>query len=95
MAEPFYSDKGRPSIDPVFSQNRLRRFADDQIFRGIFNRIVIECIEKKLVSGKKVVSDGSFIPANAAWDSRVETTAYVEKSMVSYLDDLDAELKMT
>lgn len=142
LVEPFYSDKGRPSIDPVclikmllvgymygirserrleeevtlniayrwfcgfnlmdkipnhsvFSQNRRRRFTDDQIFRGIFNRIVIECIEKKLVTGEKVVSDGSFIPANVAWDSRVETTAFVEKSVVSYLDDLDAELKMT
>lgn len=143
LAKPFYSDKGRPSIDPVclikmllvgylygirserrleeeialniayrwfcgfelvdkipdhsvFSQNRRRRFTDDQIFRDIFNRIVIECIENNLVTGEKVVSDGSFfIPANVSLTSKVETTVLVEKSVVSYLDELDAELETT
>lgn len=79
----------------VFSQNIRRRFTDDKILRDIFDQIVIECIDKKLVTGEKVVSDGSFIPGNVAWDSRVETIISVEKSVVSYLDDLDAELKMT
>jgi hypothetical protein len=46
------------------------------------------CIEK-LVGGEKMVSAGSFIPANVAWYSRMDTTVFVEKSVASYLDDLD------
>lgn len=138
-AEPYYSSKGRPSIDPVcmikmllvgylfgirserrleeeitlnlayrwfcgfdlmdkipdhstFSQNRKRRFQDSQIFRDIFNEIVIQCIEKGIVTGENVVSDGSFIPANVSWESRTEVKTIIEQSTVKYLDVLDEEL---
>ncbi len=132
-AESYYSNIGRPSVDPVclikmllvgylygvrserrleeeitlniayrwfcgfdlmdtipdhsiFSQNRRRRFADGSIFRQIFNRIVRDCIETGLVSGETAVSDGSFIPANVSWQSKVEVTRLVEKSTVDYLE---------
>jgi len=77
----------------TFSQNRRRRFNDSKIFRQIFNRIVKSCIENGLVSGETAVSDGTFIPANISWESRVEVTKLVEKSTVDYLDALDEELK--
>ena len=48
----------------LFSQNRRRRFCDSTLFRDIFNRIIIECIEQGVVTGENIVSDGSFIPAN-------------------------------
>ena len=48
---------------------------------------------KGLVSGEKVVSDGSFIPANVSEDSVIEITAEVEKSTVRYLDVLDEEFR--
>lgn len=136
---PYYSDKGRPSIDPVclikmllvgylygvkserrltedialnlayrwfcgfelsdkipnhslFSQNRRRRFSDDKIFREIFNHIVRECMEKGIITGENVVSDGSFIPVNVAADSFEKIEQEVEQSTVKYLDALDEEL---
>jgi transposase len=141
-AESYYSQIGRPSIDPVclmkmlligylygiraerrleeevtlniaykwfcgfdltdtipdhstFSQNRRRRFTDSSIFRQIFNRIVRDCMEMGLVSGETAVSDGSFVPANVSWQSKVEVTMLVEKSTVDYLEALDEELKKT
>ena len=79
----------------TFSQNRRRRFTDSSLFRQIFNRIVGSCIETGLVSGEIAVSDGSFIPANVSWQSRVEITRVVEKSTVDYLEALDEELMKT
>jgi len=77
----------------TFSQNRRRRFSDSAIFRQIFNRIVRNCIETGLISGETAVSDGTFIPANVSWESRVEVIKLVEKTTVEYLDALDEELK--
>lgn len=77
----------------IFSQNRHRRFQDEQIFRDIFNTIVIQCIERGLVSGECVVSDGSFIPGNVALQSKTEVNTVVEKSTVHYLDCLEDELR--
>lgn len=79
----------------VFSQNRRRRFSDSVIFRQVFNRIVKECIETGLVSGETAVSDGTFIPANVSWQSKVNIIGMVEKSTVEYLEALDEELKNT
>ncbi len=139
LAQPYYSDKGRPSIDPVcmikmllvgylygirserrleeeitlniayrwfsgfnmmdripdhsvFSQNRRRRFKDSTIFRNIFNKIVILCIDNGIITGDMVVSDGSFIPGNVAKTSKTDTTSVISKSTVKYLDVLDEEL---
>ena len=138
-AEAYYSQKGRPSIDPVcmmkmllvgylygipserrleeeitlnlayrwfcgfdlmdripdhstFSQNRRRRFQDSRLFRDIFNEIVKQCLEKGIITGERVVSDGSFIPANVSWESRTEISTIIEQSTVKYLDALDEEL---
>ena len=79
----------------TFSQNRRRRFTDSTIFREIFNCIVGECVETGIVSGETATSDGSFIPANVSWASRVEITRVVEKNTVDYLEALDEELKKT
>lgn len=72
----------------IFSQNRKRRFNDSNIFREIFTEIVRQMIEKKLVTGKNTVSDGSF-------KNREDVEITIEKSAVSYLDELDAELAAT
>lgn len=55
----------------------------------------MECIEKKLVTGENMVSDGTFIPANVAWNSRYEVTEAIQKSTVDYLDILKKELENT
>lgn len=77
----------------IFSQNRRRRFQDEQIFRDIFNTIVIQYIERGLVSGECIVSYGSFIPGNVASQSKTEVNTVIEKSTVHYLDCLDDELR--
>ena len=46
----------------TFSQNRRRRFQEADIFREIFNEIVLKCIEFGIVSGETGVADG-FIPS--------------------------------
>lgn len=77
----------------LFSQNRRRRFTDSTVFYEIFNYIVRICIEKGIVTGEAVVSDGSFIPANVAASSLIEINQEVEQSTVKYLDALDYELQ--
>ncbi|HHU16744.1 MAG TPA: transposase [Clostridiales bacterium] len=77
----------------LFSQNRRRRFTDSKIFNEIFNHIVRLCIEKGIVTGEAVVSDGSFIPANVSAGSLIEIQQDIEQSTVHYLDSLDDELK--
>lgn len=79
----------------TFSQNRRKRFGDDGIFRSIFNQIVRRCLDKGLVTGDQVVSDGTFIPANVSWDSRYEATVVIEQSTVNYLDVLNEEMEKT
>lgn len=56
----------------TFSQNRRRRFQDDEIFREIFYGIVLQCIDKGLVFGE-AVADGSFLPANVSLKSSAES----------------------
>lgn len=76
----------------LFSQNRRRRFCDSILFRDIFNRIIIECIEQGIVTGENIVSDGSFIPANVSSGSKIEVKQTVLKSTVHYMDELDEEM---
>lgn len=66
----------------TFSQNRRRRFKDNTLFRKIFNKIVIQCINSGVVSGDTVVADGSFLPANISLKSSVEI--YRNDSIIFY-----------
>ena len=75
----------------TFSQNRRRRFHDNQIFRELFNGIVLQCIEKGIVSGE-AVADGSFLPANVSLKSSVESIEIIQQSTIRYLDELEAEM---
>ena len=45
----------------TFSQNRRRRFQNNVIIREVFHEIVIQCINKGMVRGETIVSDGSFL----------------------------------
>ena len=74
----------------LFSQNRRRRFTDSKIFQDIFDKIVMECIDKRIVTGENMVSDGTFISANVAWSSRYEAAEIIQKSTVDYPDSLKA-----
>ena len=45
----------------VFSQNRRRKWKNNDLFEQIFMKIVRACIEKDLIDGEKMVADGSFV----------------------------------
>src|SRR4051794_27165133 len=111
--EPYYSEIGRPSIDPelmirmliigycyglrserrltqevdlhlayrwfcrldldhriphhsTFSENRLHRFRESDVFRYIFERIVTACMAAGLVKGEGFAVDASVMEANAS-----------------------------
>ena len=111
--EPYYSEIGRPSIDPelmirmliigycyglrserrltqevelhlayrwfcrldlddkvphhsTFSENRLHRFRESDVFRHIFERVVAACMAAGLVKGEGFAVDASVIEANAS-----------------------------
>ena len=76
----------------TFSQNRRRRFHEADIFREIFNEIVLKCIDLGIVSGETGVADGSFLPSNVSWNSRYETIETVRRSTVKYMEELEEEL---
>ena len=111
--EPYYSEIGRPSIDPelmirmliigycyglrserrltqevelhlayrwfcrldlddkaphhsTFSENRLHRFREGDVFRYIFERVVATCMASGLVKGEGFAVDASVMEANAS-----------------------------
>lgn len=49
-------------------------------------------MEQKLIDGKEMSSDGSYIPTEVSRNSWTDIESEVEQSMLSYLDDLDQEL---
>jgi transposase len=111
--EPYYSEIGRPSVDPelmirmlivgycyglrserrlmqevelhlayrwfsrldlddkvphhsTFSENRLHRFRESDVFRHIFERVVTTCMTAGLVKGEGFAVDASVMEANAS-----------------------------
>lgn len=143
--EPFYSEIGRPSIDPelmirmlivaycygirserklceevdlhlayrwfcrldlddkvphhsTFSENRLHRFWESDVFRHVFERVVVACMAAGLVKGEGFAVDASVMEANAsryhgkapgeiAWAEPARQTRAVKE----YLAGLQAE----
>jgi hypothetical protein len=51
----------------TFSKNRHGRFKESTIYQQIFDQIVLQCIEKGLVSGKHLTVDSTLVKANAAF----------------------------
>ena len=74
----------------IFSQNRRRRFNDSDIFEEIFDEIVLQAIEHKLVDGHTLYTDSTHLKASANIN-RFERKI-VEKSTRSYIADLDADV---
>ena len=76
----------------TFSKTRVRKWNESSLFQQIFLEIVRCCMEQKLIDGKEMASDGSYIPAEVSRNSWIDIEVEVEQSMLSYLDDLDQEL---
>jgi transposase len=50
----------------TFSENRLHRFRESDIFRSIFERVVVACMAAGLVKGEGFAVDASVMEANAS-----------------------------
>ena len=74
----------------TISQNRRRRFQDSDVYRKIFDRIVLRALELKLADGKHLYTDSTHLKANA--NKKKFDLEEVEKSTKSYLDELDADI---
>lgn len=62
------------------SISRIRDRYDYEVFSLFFDRIVGLCKEAGLVKGKKIITDGTLIAANASLDSMISKTKLEEKS---------------
>jgi transposase len=143
--DPYYSEIGRPSVDPelmirmlivgycyglrserkltqevelhlayrwfcrldlddkvphhsTFSENRLHRFRESDVFRHIFERVVVACMAAGLVKGEGFAVDASVMEANASRyrGKAPEELDWTEKqrqkrAVAEYLAALEAE----
>ena len=74
----------------TISQNRRRRFRDNNISEAIFNEILRQCIEKGLVGGEILYTDSTHIKAKANKHKKVQVT--VEQTPKAYMEELDAQV---
>ena len=68
----------------TFSKTRVRKWNESSLFQQIFLEIVRCCMEQKLIDGKEMASDGSYIPAEVSRNSWIDIEVEVEQSMLSY-----------
>lgn len=71
----------------TLSQNRRRRFNESEVYQQIFDEIVCQAMEKKLVSGQVIYSDSTHLKASANKHKLLKVTA--ESSRREYLHALD------
>lgn len=74
----------------TFSKNRQRRFNDSAIHQQIFDQIVWQAIERKMVSGSVLYTDSTHLKASA--NKNKFEKKLVEHSTRDYLDALEAEV---
>lgn len=74
----------------TLSQNRRRRFLDSTIYQDIFDEIVLQAINSKLVDGKTIYTDSTHLKASAN-KHKFEKKA-VRRSTCTYFDDLNKDI---
>jgi transposase len=79
--------RGKAPDHSTISRNRQERFAGTGVYQEIFDQIVVQAIEQKLVDGKTLYTDSTHLKASAN-RNRCEKQL-VEKSTRSYLDELE------
>lgn len=73
----------------TFSKNRHERFAEGEVFQGIFDEIVGQCMEHGLVSGKHLTVDSTHIKADASFKSM--EPVIVKMKPKEYLERVEKE----
>lgn len=67
--------------------SRTRQLYGEEVFTGLFKRVLKQCIDKGMVSGRRQAVDSMFIKANASIDSMVA------KEILDDVQDYGQELK--
>ncbi|MBK7651542.1 MAG: transposase [Flammeovirgaceae bacterium] len=68
--------------------SRTRQLYSDDVFKELFKRVLKECINKGMVSGRRQAVDSALIKANASMDS------IVEKEIMTDADAFADELRL-
>ena len=76
----------------TISQNRRRRFRDNNIPERIFNEILRQCVAKGLVGGEILYTDSTHIKAKANKHKKQLVT--VEQTPKAYLEELDEQVDL-
>lgn len=74
----------------TISQNRIRRFNDTNVYQDIFDNIVFQAINKKLVDGKILYTDSTHLKANANKNKFIKEE--VTQSTKSYFEELEKDI---
>lgn len=74
----------------TISQNRITRFKDTNIYQEIFDNIVFQAINKKLVDGKILYTDSTHLKANA--NKNKFTKEQVTQSTKDYFEELEEDI---
>jgi transposase len=75
----------------TISWNRRKRFVDTTIFQDIFDEIVLQAIQHRMVGGRVLISDSTHLKANA--NKKKFTREEVLQNTKSYLEELNAAVK--
>lgn len=76
----------------TISLNRVRRFRDNNIAEKIFDNILKQCIDKKLVGGNILYTDSTHIKAKANKHRKALVT--VEETPKEYMEELNAQIDL-
>jgi transposase len=74
----------------TISQNRRRRFSESTVYQEIFDEIVVQAINRKMVDGSVLYTDSTHLKANA--NKHKFELKDVQKSTVDYLDALEEDI---
>jgi len=75
----------------TISWNRRTRFKDIDIFQDIFDEIVLQAIQHRMVGGRVLVSDSTHVKANA--NKHKFTKEQVLQNTRDYVDELNAAVE--
>ena len=81
---------GKVPDHSVISRNRNERFAGTGVYQEIFDEIVLQAMERKLIDGTTLYTDSTHLKANA--NKNKYEKRLVEQSTRSYLAELDADI---
>lgn len=74
----------------TISQNRISRFKDTDVYQKVFDNIVLQAIDKKLVDGKILYTDSTHLKANA--NKNKFTKEQIQQSTKYYFDELEKSI---